>query len=87
MAWNTAQTETVIAISSGYEAPYAFTLSFKQRLTQSPTSFRNAHDWGSWLMALEWTAHDAKHKGVRADRPDVTRDRLGYRRDPLTDFM
>jgi AraC family transcriptional regulator len=43
---------TTVALDAGYEAPAAFARAFRQRLGQSPTSFRQSPDWGSWLSAF-----------------------------------
>ena len=47
-----AQSVTEIAMDVGYETPDAFARAFRQRLGQSPSSFRSAPDWGPWLAAL-----------------------------------
>lgn len=47
-----AQSVTDIAMNAGYEAPDAFARAFRQRLGQSPSSFRKSPDWGSWLVAF-----------------------------------
>ncbi|MDB5506405.1 MAG: ygiV [Devosia sp.] len=52
LAWNDAQSVTEIAMNAGYEAPDAFARAFRQRLTQSPSSFRKSPDWSSWLSAF-----------------------------------
>ncbi|QQR38746.1 AraC family transcriptional regulator [Devosia rhizoryzae] len=52
LAWNEAQSVTDIAMDAGYEAPDAFARAFRQRLTQSPSSFRKSPDWSSWLSAF-----------------------------------
>ncbi|QQP95303.1 AraC family transcriptional regulator [Lysobacter enzymogenes] len=43
---------TDIAMEAGYDAPEAFARAFRQRLGQSPSSFRKAPDWGVWLAAF-----------------------------------
>ncbi len=43
---------TGIAMDAGYEAPDAFARAFRQRLGQSPSEFRKAPDWASWLTAF-----------------------------------
>jgi len=47
-----AQSVTDIAMDAGYDAPDAFARAFRQRSGQSPSSFRNSPNWGSWLMAF-----------------------------------
>jgi AraC family transcriptional regulator len=47
-----AQSVTDIAMDAGYDAPDAFARAFRQRLGQSPSSFRKSPDWGPWLMAF-----------------------------------
>jgi AraC family transcriptional regulator len=47
-----AQSVTDTAMDAGYEAPDAFARAFRQRLGQSPSSFRKAPDWASWLTAF-----------------------------------
>jgi AraC family transcriptional regulator len=47
-----AQTVTDIAMDAGYEAPDAFARAFRQRLGQSPSSFRKSPDWEPWLAAF-----------------------------------
>lgn len=43
---------TEIAMEAGYEAPDAFARAFRQRLGQSPSSFRQSPDWDRWLKAF-----------------------------------
>lgn len=43
---------TSVALDAGYEAPDAFARAFRQRLGQSPSSFRRSPDWGAWLSAF-----------------------------------
>jgi AraC family transcriptional regulator len=52
LAGKGAQSVTDIAMDAGYEAPDAFARAFRQRLGQSPSSFRKSPDWGSWLAAF-----------------------------------
>lgn len=52
LAWDETQSVTDIAMDAGYEAPDAFARAFRQRLTQSPSSFRKSPDWSSWLSAF-----------------------------------
>lgn len=43
---------TDIALDAGYETPDAFARAFRQRLRQSPSSFRKSPDWEPWLQAF-----------------------------------
>ncbi|MBJ3783659.1 AraC family transcriptional regulator [Devosia sediminis] len=43
---------TEIAMDAGYDAPEAFARAFRQRVGSSPSSFRDAPDWDSWLAAF-----------------------------------
>lgn len=52
LAWDKTKTITTIAMDAGYEAPDAFARAFRQRLAQSPSSFRKSPDWPSWLSAF-----------------------------------
>ncbi|WP_036034258.1 AraC family transcriptional regulator, partial [Bradyrhizobium yuanmingense] len=52
LAYTDAQSVTDIAMEAGYEAPDAFARAFRQRLGQSPSSFRNSPDWEPWLAAF-----------------------------------
>jgi len=52
LAWDDAQSVTAIALDAGYDAPDAFARAFRQRLAQSPSSFRKAPDWVSWFAAF-----------------------------------
>jgi AraC family transcriptional regulator len=52
LAWDDAQSVTAIAMDAGYDAPDAFARAFRQRLAQSPSSFRKSPDWSSWLSAF-----------------------------------
>jgi AraC family transcriptional regulator len=52
LADKTAQSVTDIAMDAGYEAPDAFARAFRQRLGQSPSSFRKSPDWEPWLAAF-----------------------------------
>jgi len=47
-----ARSVTNIAMDAGYDAPDAFARAFRQRLGQSPSSFRKAPDWEPWLAAF-----------------------------------
>src|SRR5690242_8290498 len=51
LAGEDARSVTEIAMDAGYETPDAFARAFRQRLGQSPSSFRNAPDWAPWLAA------------------------------------
>ena len=52
LAATDADSVTEIAMDAGYEAPDAFARAFRQRLGQSPSSFRKSPDWGSWFVAF-----------------------------------
>ena len=52
LAYQDADSVTEIAMDAGYDAPDAFARAFRQRLGQSPSSFRKAPDWGTWLAAV-----------------------------------
>ncbi|WP_133498623.1 AraC family transcriptional regulator [Cognatilysobacter terrigena] len=52
---------TEIALDAGYETPDAFARAFRQRFTQSPSSFRKSPDWVPWLQAFR-PLHDARSK-------------------------
>lgn len=39
-------------MDAGYDAPDAFARAFRQRLGQSPSSFRKSPDWEPWLAAF-----------------------------------
>lgn len=43
---------TDIAMEAGYDAPDGFARAFRQRVGQSPSSFRKSPDWAGWLMAF-----------------------------------
>jgi AraC family transcriptional regulator len=47
-----AERVTDIALDVGYQAPDAFARAFRQRLGQSPSSFRSSPDWDPWLAAF-----------------------------------
>jgi len=53
LAYRPGQTVTEIALEAGYEASDAFARAFRQRLGQSPASFRKSPDWAPWFMAFE----------------------------------
>ena len=52
LAYRDAQNITEIAMDAGYDAPDAFARAFRQRVGQSPSSFRKASDWEPWLAAI-----------------------------------
>jgi AraC family transcriptional regulator len=52
LAYRDAQSVTEIAMDAGYDAPDAFARAFRQRLGQSPSSFRKSPDWEPWLAAF-----------------------------------
>ena len=52
LAWNDAESVTDIAMDAGYDAPDAFARAFRQRLGQSPSSFRKSPDWAPWISAF-----------------------------------
>ncbi|PRD52173.1 AraC family transcriptional regulator [Phyllobacterium myrsinacearum] len=73
LARKDAQSVTDIAMDAGYEAPDAFARAFRQRVGQSPSSFRKTPDWGTWLMALG-PLDNARNKFMHIifDHDDVT---------------
>ncbi|MCK1393991.1 AraC family transcriptional regulator [Bradyrhizobium sp. 1] len=52
LAYSDAQSVTDIAMDAGYDAPDAFARAFRQRVGQSPSSFRKSPDWEPWLAAF-----------------------------------
>jgi AraC family transcriptional regulator len=52
LAFRPGATVTDVALEAGYEAPDAFARAFRQRFGQSPSAFREAADWASWLAAF-----------------------------------
>jgi AraC family transcriptional regulator len=52
LAYTDAQSVTDVAMDAGYDAPDAFARAFRQRLKQSPSSFRKSPDWEPWLAAF-----------------------------------
>ena len=52
LAQGNAESVTDIAMDAGYDAPDAFARAFRQRLGQSPSSFRKSPDWEPWLLAF-----------------------------------
>jgi AraC family transcriptional regulator len=73
LAWEDAQSVTDIAMDAGYDAPDAFARAFRQRLAQSPSSFRKSPDWASWLSAFG-PLDNARNKLMQIifDHDDVT---------------
>ncbi|MGY3240158.1 MULTISPECIES: AraC family transcriptional regulator [unclassified Bradyrhizobium] len=72
LAYDGALGVTEIAMDAGYDAPDAFARAFRQRFGQSPSSFRKAPDWDSWLAAFG-PLEDARSKLMRSfDSNDVT---------------
>lgn len=53
LAYRDALDITEIAEIAGYDAPGAFARAFRRRFGQSPSEFRKAPDWVTWLAALE----------------------------------
>ncbi len=73
LASQDADSVTEIAMDAGYDAPDAFARAFRQRLGQSPSSFRKAPDWGPWLAALGPLDHArSKLMQIIFDSSDVT---------------
>ena len=52
LAYVDALDVTDIAMDAGYDAPDAFARAFRQRLGQSPSSFRASPVWEPWLAAF-----------------------------------
>lgn len=52
IAWRPEQSITEIALDASYEAPDAFARVFRQRIGQSPSSFRASPNWEAWHQAL-----------------------------------
>jgi AraC family transcriptional regulator len=52
LAFAGAQSVTDIAMDAGYDAPDAFARAFRQRLGQSPSSFRKSPNWVPWFAAF-----------------------------------
>ncbi|TPL46446.1 AraC family transcriptional regulator [Mesorhizobium sp. B2-4-6] len=73
LAWDDTQTITAIAMDAGYDTPDAFARAFRQRLAQSPSSFRKSPDWPSWLSAFG-PLDNARGKAMQIifERDDVT---------------
>lgn len=73
LAVDDAQSVTEIAMDAGYDAPDAFARAFRQRLGQSPSSFRKSPDWEPWLTAFG-PLDNARNKLMQIifDNDDVT---------------
>lgn len=52
LAYREEEPVTDIALDAGYDAPDAFARAFRQRIGQSPSSFRKSPDWEPWLAAF-----------------------------------
>ncbi len=52
LAYREGESVTDIAMDAGYDAPDAFARAFRQRLGQSPSSFRRSPDWEPWFAAF-----------------------------------
>ena len=52
LAYSDAESVTDIAMDAGYDAPDAFARAFRQRLGQSPSSFRKSPNWVPWFAAF-----------------------------------
>lgn len=64
---------TNIAMDAGYEAPDAFARAFRQRLAQSPSSFRKSPNWEPWLAAFgPLDKARSKLMQITFERDDVT---------------
>ncbi|HEY4199461.1 MAG TPA: GyrI-like domain-containing protein [Devosiaceae bacterium] len=73
LAGKDAQSVTHIALDAGYDAPDAFARAFRQRLGQTPSSFRKSPDWDSWLAAFgPWDNARSKFMKIIFDHTDVT---------------
>jgi AraC family transcriptional regulator len=93
LASKDAQSVTDIAMDAGYDAPDAFARAFRQRLGQSPSSFRKSPDWDPWLAAFgPFDIARSKLMQIIFSRDDVTiRDlpptpvaMMEHRGDPAT---
>jgi AraC family transcriptional regulator len=73
LASSDAQSVTAIAMDAGYDAPDAFARAFRQRLGQSPSSFRKSPNWEPWLLAFG-PLDKARNKLMKItfDNDDVT---------------
>jgi AraC family transcriptional regulator len=73
LANSDAQSVTDIAMDAGYDAPDAFARAFRQRLGQSPSSFRKSPDWEPWLAAFgPLDKARSKLMQITFDNSDVT---------------
>ncbi|MCW2573922.1 MAG: transcriptional regulator, partial [Frankiales bacterium] len=73
LAYRDDESVTDIAMDAGYDAPDAFARAFRQRIGQSPSSFRKSPDWEPWLAAfgpLDNARSKRMHKTFTPD--DVT---------------
>ncbi len=52
LAYRDDESVTEIAMDAGYDAPDAFARAFRQRMGQSPSSFRKSPDWEPWHSAF-----------------------------------
>jgi AraC family transcriptional regulator len=52
LAYRDDESVTDIAMDAGYDAPDAFARAFRQRIGQSPSSFRKSPDWEPWHSAF-----------------------------------
>src|SRR6201993_4883113 len=52
LAYRDDESVTDIAMDAGYDAPDAFARAFRQRIGQSPSSFRKSPDWEPWHAAF-----------------------------------
>jgi len=93
LAYRDTQSVTNIAMDAGYEAPDAFARAFRQRIGQSPSSFRKYPDWQQWfsafgplddarnkLMQTPFTPDDVTIRDVPSTRVAI----MEHRGDPAT---
>ena len=93
LAYRDAQSITEIAMDAGYDAPDAFARAFRQRVGQSPSSFRKIPDWEPWLAAfgpldtarstLMQTTYTPDHVTIRDVAPTPVAI-MEHRGDPAT---
>ena len=93
LAYRDAQSITDIAMDAGYDAPDAFARAFRQRLGQSPSSFRQSPDWETWLVAFG-PLDNARNKLMQKtytfddvtirDVPPIAVAIMEHRGDPVT---
>ncbi len=93
LAYRDAQSITEIAMDAGYDAPDAFARAFRQRVGQSPSSFRKIPDWEPWLAAfgpldtarstLMHTTYTPDHVTIRDVAPTPVAI-MEHRGDPAT---